>query len=660
MNITSRCGQQHERLDLRRARARPTTPRRARARACRPGSRRRRPRRRRRAPSGPAHDASHARAPAGEPAARRRRARRTARRPTRDASPSTRRSAQRAGCSSSVSAPSSPTLWPTSRAARPSWLGEPRSRSAAIAASAAARGARPAARTCSSLQRDVDLVGRPGAAGEEAGRRRLASTVRRRAVRGPRYGRAMARTRSSWGWGFEDAALIGASEAREAAPGHRRAARLRLGRARGAGAARAGALPRAAGRAARRRARGDLLAATTATAPTHAYGKSYLDMVRAFRGVLRARRPTSSPARATRREVEALLEWAAGANVAVIPYGGGTSVVGGVEPRIPARFDGALSLDLGALDRVLEVDPVSRAARIGAGASGPAPRGAARRARADAALLPAVVRALDARRLDRHARRRALRDRAHAHRRPRRVRPRDHAGGRLGVAAAAGLGRRARRPTGCCSARRATLGVITEAWVRVQPRPEHRAVGARCASTSFLRGAEAVRALAQSGLRPANCRLIDALRGAADRRGRRDARAARARLRVHRPRRRRATSRGRCELCREHGGGWDEPRPAAATARSAPGARRSCACPTCATCWCALGILSDTFETAITWERFPAFHETVLGRGRARRCGERVPRDLPLHPRLPRRPGAVLSPCSRRRAAATSSSSGAR
>ena len=35
------------------------------------------------------------------------------------------------------------------------------------------------------------------------------------------------------------------------------------------------------------------------------------------------------------------------------------------------RFDGAASLDLGALDRVLEVDPVSRAARIGAGASGP-------------------------------------------------------------------------------------------------------------------------------------------------------------------------------------------------------------------------------------------------------------------------------------------------
>ena len=42
------------------------------------------------------------------------------------------------------------------------------------------------------------------------------------------------------------------------------------------------------------------------------------------------------------REVEAVLEWAGAANAAVIPYGGGTSVVGGVEARIPERFDGAV------------------------------------------------------------------------------------------------------------------------------------------------------------------------------------------------------------------------------------------------------------------------------------------------------------------------------
>ena len=51
-----------------------------------------------------------------------------------------------------------------------------------------------------------------------------------------------------------------------------------------------------------------------------------------------------------------------------MPYGGGSSVVGGVEPR----FDGpALTLDLGRLDRVVEVDATSRAARVQGGVLGP-------------------------------------------------------------------------------------------------------------------------------------------------------------------------------------------------------------------------------------------------------------------------------------------------
>src|SRR5438876_199758 len=51
------------------------------------------------------------------------------------------------------------------------------------------------------------------------------------------------------------------------------------------------------------------------------------------------------------------------------------------------------------------------------------------------------------------------------------------------------------------------LGVITEAWMRVRPRPEHK-VSATIHFDSFEQGAEAVRALAQSGLYPSNCRLL--------------------------------------------------------------------------------------------------------------------------------------------------------
>src|SRR5439155_20257173 len=70
-------------------------------------------------------------------------------------------------------------------------------------------------------------------------------------------------------------------------------------------------------------------------------------------------------------EIVALLEWCSQARAAAIPYGGGTSVVGGVEPVIGDRYAGSVTIDLRNLDRVPEVDPVSRAARIQAGASRP-------------------------------------------------------------------------------------------------------------------------------------------------------------------------------------------------------------------------------------------------------------------------------------------------
>jgi len=57
---------------------------------------------------------------------------------------------------------------------------------------------------------------------------------------------------------------------------------------------------------------------------------------------------------------------------AIIPFGGGTSVVGGIEADIGDGFSGAVSLDLGKLARVVEIDDVSRAARIEAGILGPA------------------------------------------------------------------------------------------------------------------------------------------------------------------------------------------------------------------------------------------------------------------------------------------------
>jgi len=103
----------------------------------------------------------------------------------------------------------------------------------------------------------------------------------------------------------------------------------------------------------------------------HTYGKSFRDVVRAFA------RDFSNPPDfvaypRNEAEVTALLDWATAAQVVAIPYGGGSSVVGGVEVPVGGDYRGAISIDLGHLDRVLEIDRSSRAARIQAGVLGPA------------------------------------------------------------------------------------------------------------------------------------------------------------------------------------------------------------------------------------------------------------------------------------------------
>src|SRR5450755_4697186 len=102
----------------------------------------------------------------------------------------------------------------------------------------------------------------------------------------------------------------------------------------------------------------------------HTYGRSYRDVIRAFRGHFK-RPPDVVAHPRDEADIVAVLDWALSEGAAVIPSGGGTSVVGGVEPAVPERFTGVVTIDLKALDRVLQVDAVSQAALIQAGATGP-------------------------------------------------------------------------------------------------------------------------------------------------------------------------------------------------------------------------------------------------------------------------------------------------
>lgn len=102
----------------------------------------------------------------------------------------------------------------------------------------------------------------------------------------------------------------------------------------------------------------------------HARGKSIRDLIRQRRGDL-PRVPDAVVRPGTEDEVTAVLRAALAADAVVIPFGGGSSISGSLEAA-PDETRSVLSVDLGRLDEVLEVDGVSRLARVQAGVFGPA------------------------------------------------------------------------------------------------------------------------------------------------------------------------------------------------------------------------------------------------------------------------------------------------
>jgi alkyldihydroxyacetonephosphate synthase len=94
-------------------------------------------------------------------------------------------------------------------------------------------------------------------------------------------------------------------------------------------------------------------------------GKSYLDLLAQRAGDCEDA-PDAVVAPADHEQVLAVLQTCMEAGVAVVPFGGGTSVVGGLEP-LRGPFEALVSLDLGRLDQVIGVDPRSLTATLAAG-----------------------------------------------------------------------------------------------------------------------------------------------------------------------------------------------------------------------------------------------------------------------------------------------------
>jgi alkyldihydroxyacetonephosphate synthase len=351
----------------------------------------------------------------------------------------------------------------------------------------------------------------------------------------------------------------------------------------------------------------------------HSYGKSFRDVVRAFERQF----PNPPDLIAFPRgegDIVALLDWCADTGVAAVPYGGGSSVVGGVEPSALDDYAGTVSIDLRHLDRVLDVDPTSRAARIQAGVYGP-----------------------------------ALEDQLRPHGYTLRHFPQSFEFSTLGGWIATRSGGhfatlythiddfveslRVVTPAGTLVTRRlpgsgagpspdrlfigseGALGIITEAWMRLQERPTFRATVA-VTFADFQAAVGATRALSQAGLYPSNCRLLDPLEAMTSGAGT----GAETVLLVafesadHPVE---AWMDRALECCRDHSGNVPAGGPRIVTPQSPAKAatdddgaatawrRAFLAAPYLRDTLVAMGMITETFESAITWDKFADFHEGV-------------------------------------------------
>jgi alkyldihydroxyacetonephosphate synthase len=238
----------------------------------------------------------------------------------------------------------------------------------------------------------------------------------------------------------------------------------------------------------------------------HTYGKSYHDLIRIRRKVF-SEVPDAVVYPVSEEEIQGILAWAAENRVGVVPWGGGTSVTGGVEAIRGPTHRALIVMDLSRMDQILSIHKESLLADVQAGISGPKlekelqSQGltlshylesfeystlggwiAARSAGQQSTLYGKIEDMVESVRL---------------------ITP-------TGLLQTPHLPAAANGPdlTRLVIGSEGILGVITQARLRLRPVPEKKLYTA-AVFRSFEAGVEAMRQIMQSGIRPAVLRLSD-------------------------------------------------------------------------------------------------------------------------------------------------------
>ena len=343
----------------------------------------------------------------------------------------------------------------------------------------------------------------------------------------------------------------------------------------------------------------------------HTYGKSFPD---AARSILKdfSSPPDFVAFPNTEEELIHVMDWCDEKNIAVIPYGGGSSVCGGVETQVGDSYSGVISLDLRNLNQVIEIDRESRSARIQAGILGPDLEAILKKENLTLRHYPqsfefSTLGGWIATRSGGHF------ATLYTHiddfvESTRMVTPSGLLESRRLPGSGAGPS-----PDRLTIGSEGILGVITEASMRLQDRPTFRA-SCSVEFTNYKNALNALRQISQSGLFPANCRLLDSnealMNGAGD--GSNHILILGFESADHD----KSDSLMRAlNICSDNGGLYEEPdsnkQDAHRTGSSGNWRNSFIKAPYFRESFTRRGIIQDTFETSITWERANSFIDEI-------------------------------------------------
>lgn len=346
---------------------------------------------------------------------------------------------------------------------------------------------------------------------------------------------------------------------------------------------------------------------------SHCYGKSFRDVWRGSHAIFN-NPPDYIAFPKTEDDIFKLFGYVVKNRISLVPCGGGTSVVGGIEPTTDEKYRGVITVDMRHFGRILEIDKKSRSARIQAGIYGP---------QLEAGLKPHGLTL-------RHF-------------------PQSFEFSTLGgwIATRAGghfatlythvdefvQSVRVVTPSGAMESRRlpgsgagpseerlisgseGIFGIITEAWMRLQDLPKHK----EAQTVKFKNWDEAVKAcrlISQSGLNPSNARLVDPLEAMSNGLG--DGSHAILILGFESAKRDMSPYMTQAlEICAESNGMWTvKIKKEARDAKADRWKRSFLEAPYLRDEFVRMGCIMETFETAVTWDQFDHFHKEILARAK--------------------------------------------